>query len=261
MDLESLGMGRMDHFLTRTTHLREDVDVGTDSRGTFRKPIGFAHRGARADAPENTLEAFQLALELGATGLESDVWITADGEAVLDHDGVVRKGLRRIPIRRFDRNDLPRHIPTLTDLFRNCGTDYELSLDIKDPSVVREVIRSVRHADPQLEDRLWLCHGDIPTVAKWRDESPRCHLVHSRRDIPKQGAERHAAQLASAGIQVANFHHRAWSEGMVALYHRFGILAFGWDAQFEQTLNHLLRSGVDAVYSDHVERMVAALSH
>jgi hypothetical protein len=43
-----------------------------------RPPIGFAHRGARADAPENTLEAFRLALDKGATGLESDVWLTAD---------------------------------------------------------------------------------------------------------------------------------------------------------------------------------------
>ena len=56
-------------------------------------PIGFAHRGARAHAPENTIEAFTLALRLGATGLESDVWSTADGEAVLDHDGVIG-GLR-----------------------------------------------------------------------------------------------------------------------------------------------------------------------
>ena len=54
-------------------------------------PIAFAHRGARAYAPENTIEAFQLALRLGATGLESDVWVTSDGIAVLDHDGVVRR--------------------------------------------------------------------------------------------------------------------------------------------------------------------------
>ena len=41
------------------------------------RPIMFAHRGARAHAPENTLEAFALGLRLGATGLESDVWLTA----------------------------------------------------------------------------------------------------------------------------------------------------------------------------------------
>ena len=46
-------------------------------------PIGFAHRGAKAHAPENTLEAFELALKLGATGLESDVW--AGVRPLLDH--------------------------------------------------------------------------------------------------------------------------------------------------------------------------------
>ena len=72
-------------------------------------PIGFAHRGARAHAPENTLAAFALALEMGATGLETDAWLTADGQAVLDHDGVVD----RTPIARIERGGLPEHIPTL----------------------------------------------------------------------------------------------------------------------------------------------------
>ena len=86
-------------------------------------PITFAHRGARAHAPENTLEAFDLALRLGASGLESDVWLTADGVAVLDHDGVVKKGLRKRPISEFERAALPDHIPTLLDLLQTCGTD------------------------------------------------------------------------------------------------------------------------------------------
>ena len=64
-----------------------------------RPPIGFAHRGARAHAPDNTSESFELALRLGASGLESDVWLTADGVPVLDHDGVVRVGHRRRPER------------------------------------------------------------------------------------------------------------------------------------------------------------------
>src|ERR671917_2729199 len=72
-------------------------------------PYAFAHRGARAQAPENTLEAFTLALRLGATGLESDVWLTADGEAVLDHDGVVRAGGRRRPVADVRPGDPPHH--------------------------------------------------------------------------------------------------------------------------------------------------------
>src|ERR1700730_7938211 len=95
----------------------------------LRPPIGFAHRGARAHAPENTLPAFQLALRLGATGLESDVWLPAAGAAVLDHDGQIGL-LRKRPIATFNRSQLPSHIPTLAELYAACGADFELSLDI-----------------------------------------------------------------------------------------------------------------------------------
>src|SRR5260370_6443842 len=101
----------------------------------FRPPIGFAHRGARADARENTLEAFELALRLGATGLESDVWLTNDGVPVLDHDGVVggRIGRRR-HIADVDRASLPAHIPSLEELYTTCTSSFALSLDVKDAS-------------------------------------------------------------------------------------------------------------------------------
>ena len=70
----------------------------------FDRPILFAHRGAKAHSPENTLESFELAMRLGATGLETDVWLTRDGHVVCDHDGVVNKRLRRIPIKSFNRH-------------------------------------------------------------------------------------------------------------------------------------------------------------
>lgn len=49
-------------------------------------PVIFAHRGASAHAPENTLAAFQLALEQKAEGIELDVHLSADGEVVVIHD-------------------------------------------------------------------------------------------------------------------------------------------------------------------------------
>jgi len=97
-----------------------------------RPTVLFAHRGARAHERENTLPAFELAVRLGATGLESDVWVTADGVAVLDHDGVVGGRLRRRPIAAVDRSELPDHIPSLEDLYRTVGVDLPLSLDVKD---------------------------------------------------------------------------------------------------------------------------------
>ena len=45
----------------------------------------WAHRGASAYAPENTLEAFQLALDMGADGIELDIQLSADGELMVLH--------------------------------------------------------------------------------------------------------------------------------------------------------------------------------
>jgi glycerophosphoryl diester phosphodiesterase len=50
------------------------------------RPLVLGHRGASADAPENTLAAFRLALEQGADGVELDVWRCATGEVVVFHD-------------------------------------------------------------------------------------------------------------------------------------------------------------------------------
>jgi glycerophosphoryl diester phosphodiesterase len=223
-------------------------------------PIAFAHRGARAHAPENTIEAFELALRLGATGLESDVWLTLDGVPVLDHDGVVGPLLRRNRIADLARADLPAHIPTVAELYERLGTGFELSLDVKDPAAGAPTVEATMAADPTMADRLWLCHDDVDRLVSWREVSPHVRLVDSTRlSRMKQGPERLGALLQARGIDAVNLHRSDWSGGLTTLFHRFGRLAFGWDAQFDRHLDELLRMGIDAVYSDHVDRMVDAL--
>ncbi|MEZ5178923.1 MAG: glycerophosphodiester phosphodiesterase [Acidimicrobiales bacterium] len=225
------------------------------------RAIGFAHRGARAHAPENTLEAFELALRLGATGLESDVWLTADGVPVLDHDGIVGSRLRRRRIRDVARADLPPHIPELAEVYASFGTDFELSLDVKDPRAGTPTVAVTVAADPTMASRLWLCDDDISRLLSWREASPYVRLVDSTRlGRIKGGPERLAGQLAEAGIDAVNLHHSDWSGGLVTLFHRFKVHAFGWDAQFERVLDGLLRMGIDGVFSDHVDRLVDALA-
>lgn len=55
----------------------------------IKKPLVGAHRGASSLAPENTLAAFQLALDLGAPALELDVQLSSDGEIVVIHDQIL----------------------------------------------------------------------------------------------------------------------------------------------------------------------------
>lgn len=225
---------------------------------SLRPPIGFAHRGARAHAVENTIDAFRLAVRLGATGLESDVWLTADGVAVLDHDGLVGRRPRRRPIGLIERSDLPDHIPTFAEFYEAVGPDVHVSLDIKDPAAIGEVVATAR--DVGAEDRLWLCHPDRDLLVSWRDLSAEAHLVESTRASRFVGGpESHVARSAAMGVEVLNLHHTDWTGGLIALVHRFDVLAFGWDAQYERVLDELLDSGIDGVFSDHVDRMVAAI--
>ena len=222
----------------------------------------FAHRGARAHAPENTIAAFQLALRLGATGLESDVWLTADGVPVLDHDGEVRVGrLRKVPIREVARDQLPDHIPTLRELFDTCGSSYHFSLDLKDPDSGPIVIDLVRQHAPDLMDRLWLCHYDFTKLIELRHLDPGVKLVDSTR-LAKiaEGPERRAARLAAEGIDGINLRREDWNGGLVSLFHRFDRTAFSWDLQLDHHLQTAYRMGIDAVYSDHVDRMVDAFT-
>lgn len=218
-------------------------------------PIGFAHRGARAHARENTLEAFALALEMGARGLESDVWLTGDGVAVLDHDGVVGG----VPIPTLSRAALPAHIPSLAELYAECGTDFELSLDVKHEAAAAEVLRVAEAAGAS--ERLWLCHWNWRRLLPWRQASTRVRLVDSASPAHMRtpGRER-AARMARLGIDALNLHHSHWTEQLRADLASWGRLAFAWDLQEPADLRHLLVLGVDGVYSDHVDRMQLALS-
>ena len=223
------------------------------------EPILFAHRGASAYAPENTLESFALALKLGANGLESDIWATRDGELVLDHDGVVKSRLRTKPIAEFDRSALPSHIPSLEQLLQHCGTKYQLSLDIKDPVVFKTIEKTVANIDESMLERMWLCHPSSELLINKRDSILECKLVDSTRLTKiKEGPERRAANLAAAGIEACNMHHTDWNGGLVALFHRFNIVTFGWDMQYETVLENAIRMGLDGVFSDWPDRMIEA---
>jgi glycerophosphoryl diester phosphodiesterase len=70
------------------------------TRAPGRWPANLAHCGASARAPENTLEAFRLAVEEGAGGLELDVHTTQDGEIVVIDDATVDRPTGRLRRRR-----------------------------------------------------------------------------------------------------------------------------------------------------------------
>lgn len=87
----------------------------------------IAHRGASAAAPENTLEAFRLAVTMGADAIELDVRRTADGALVVHHDAHLGDGRAIVTL---GRDELPGHVPTLDAALDACDGAW-VNVEIK----------------------------------------------------------------------------------------------------------------------------------
>src|SRR5688500_18713077 len=186
--------------------LRGRRGPGTRAPGPYDRPavtpIAFAHRGARGLYPDNTLPGFRHALEHGATGLETDAWLSRDGQVVLVHDGNIRSGMfgRKLSVADTDAARLAElDVPTLADLYDAVGCDYELSVDLKDRAVDEPIVETTRRSGEPA--RTWLCVPSVERLRAIRETASDVRLVHStRRARLPDSLERHAADLADAKI-------------------------------------------------------------
>lgn len=216
---------------------------------------GFAHRGG-APGPDNTLAGFAAALARGARGLETDAWLSLDGAVVLDHDGVTRID-RKQPIAEVRRDQLPAHMPTLDDLYEACGTDFALAIDVKTPLVAAAVVAVAQRYDAT--GRMWVV-APQPAHLERLDGAHRA--VTLRGEVIRSRRRRRAAlaQAKATGVDAINARWMWWTRGVVDEVHGLGMLAFGYDAQRRFSLNRSMSIGLDGVFSDHIDRMVAAIA-
>ena len=112
---------------------------------TLPQPTIFAHRGASAYAPENTLAAFNLAVEQGADGIELDVKLSADGHVVIFHDPALKRTtgaeghlkdktldeLRTLDAGSFFSEEFKNEkIPTLEEVFESLGNKTIINVEL-----------------------------------------------------------------------------------------------------------------------------------
>jgi glycerophosphoryl diester phosphodiesterase len=215
----------------------------------------FAHRGGRAHGADNTLATFALALQQGTKGLETDAWLTADGSVVLDHDGVHRAAERRHrPIADVRRADLPAHIPTLDELYEQCGTSFDLAVDVRLPMVGDAVIDVARRHGAVA--RLWLVAENAANLGRWRSLSDEVHLAVSLRLVERR--HRVMAAALDVGAEAVNMRWPWWSRRLVRRLHDAGLLCFAYDIQRSASLRRCRRLGVDGVFSDSVPLLLSA---
>ena len=118
------------------------------------QPIAFAHRGGASDAPENTMPAFQYAVDLGYRYVETDVQVTADGVLLAFHDFNLKRtcGIdRRVRDMTWAEVQHARvngvaPIPTLEELL-GAWPDLRVNIDCKADSAVDALVSALRRTN------------------------------------------------------------------------------------------------------------------
>lgn len=157
----------------------------------------WAHRGASAYAPENTLEAFRLANEMHADGIELDVHLSKDGEVVVGHDesvkrvtlGAVDKRLVDMMVEEMQQIDVwngkegyhGAHVPTLREVLEFLKTnDMFLNIELKTTDIFYEGIEKKTVAlvhEYGLADRVIYSSFNHYSLMLAREADPDCQIA------------------------------------------------------------------------------------
>lgn len=216
----------------------------------------LGHRGASAHAPENTPEAFALADQMGADGVELDVRRVADGRLLVAHDPLPDE------LERVDAMALA----TLADALDACGDRMLVNVEIKnskgdtgyDPTMamVAPIIDELRRRGPRARSRWMISSFSWSTVAACRELAPdiatACLTTGSLDDAAID-------RVAAAGHSALHPWERNVDEALVVSCHRRGLGVNTWTCNDAGRLIELARLGVDGVCTDVPDVAVAAL--
>ena len=227
---------------------------------TLRRPAGaFArvgHRGASALAPENTLAALELAVELGCDMLEFDVVARADGTVVLAHEAAT----------------ITPGSPTLDEALAFAAERLPgigLQVDLKRRGVEHAVVEALRRHG--VLDRSWVSGFDarsLRRVAELEPDLPCSYtLPRDRLGISKRGplAPVVRAALASIGASLprrlpvllararaaaATLHHSIASAAAIARAHELGAAVYVWTVDDPDLAERFVRDGADGIITN-----------
>ena len=210
--------------------------------------VVIAHRGASRQAPENTVAAFQRAVELGADGIELDVRRTLDGLPVIHHDAHLADG-RLIAATR--REDLPSSVPDLAAALDVCAGAF-VNIEIKnhrsepdhDPglnAVALVVAEMERRPDPLSR---WLISSfDLATIDEMRRVLPASRTAY----LTAGDAEAALATTSRHGHHIWHPNYRDVDADLIRRAHTIGIAVNVWTCDDPGTQRHLMADGIDGI--------------
>lgn len=231
------------------------------------KPLILAHRGASAEAPENTLAAFRLALEQGADGFELDIHRTRDGHLVVCHDERVDRTtdgtgfigamtlaeLKKLDAGRwFDARFAGERIPTLDEvwaLVEEAGGIRLLNIEVKlgfaaYPGIEEELIQWIESRG--LEDKVIVSSFNHFSILRIHERAPslRTGILYMAAWVePWVGARR-------VGARSLHPYHLTLVPPLVEAAHSQGLEVYPFTVDEPERMRELAAMGVDGLITN-----------
>ena len=231
------------------------------------QPIIFAHRGASAYAPENTIAAFELALAQNADAIELDAKLSADGHAIVIHDPAVDRTtgvhsrVKDLPLRELQSLDAGsffsekfhgEKIPTLEEVFEAVGKRTFINVELTNyntphDQLVETVCMLVKKFG--LQKRVMFSSFFASNLSRARAYLP---------DVPRGlltfrgllGAWARSFGFAFGGYQALHPYFTDVTPQQVQRVHRLNRRIHVWTVNAEDDMRRLFYWGVDAIFTD-----------
>ena len=233
------------------------------------RTLVWAHRGASAYAPQNTLAAFKLAAEMGADGIELDVHLTRDGEVLVCHDAEVDttsdgtgliKDLTLAEIKRFDfayRADSTAfsdkygfvEAPTLAEVYSllaPTGMTVNVELKTQDEELLQKCADLAREYG--MVEKVWYSSFFHDTLTRIRAYEPEAKTAPLCGPIVGEPWD----YVPSLEAQAMHPYHGIITERpeIVGEFHRRGLRLHPWTVDDEALMKTLVDLGVDALITN-----------
>lgn len=235
----------------------------------MQRPLVFAHRGASATLPEHTLPAYQLALDLGADGLECDVRLTRDGHLVCLHDARLDRtsnGTGRVSthsLADLELLDFGGRVLTLDRLITvagEAGRRVRLLVETKHPTrygaaVERALLallrrRGLLNPGPDAPVEVTAMSFSPLAVRRLSGVLPTVLLL----DLLPVGRLPFGAHIAGPGIGLVRAR-----PGLVARLRERGYRCYVWTVNEPADLDLVVELGVDGIITDRPAEALARI--
>ena len=237
-------------------------------------PLRIAHRGASGAglAPENTLAAFERAIQIGVDAVELDVRSTRDGALVVLHDPLLdRTTDREGPVRELSLEQVReadaggwlgpefagQKVPTLAEALDLMRRRALVVIEIKADHLAEAVLRVVD--DLVVADQVVIQSFSSETIRRVKaidPAAPTALLVENLPTSPsRMRARRMVREVLSLGANILNIWHATMTPAFFEEVRKRGLSVWTWTVDEEVVLRDVVQMGVQGVATNHPDRL------